>query len=106
MRDQFYGGRLLFKKQESESCFILQTTPDIFQTCSDSVSGLSYELFYSAGLTNFICQLSVEVSLVTMPPTRVIKSFFTASSKRSCQHVENETPADEGEVGEGDLIKM
>ena len=26
------------------------------QTCSDSLSGLSYDLFYSAGLTNFICR--------------------------------------------------
>ena len=34
-----------------------------------------------------------------MPPKRTIKSFFTASSKRSCQHIENETAADDGEVG-------
>ena len=38
--------------------------------------GLSYELFYSAGLTNFIYQLSVEVSLVKMPPKRMIASFL------------------------------
>ena len=37
-------------------------------TCSDSLSGSSNELFYSAGRTNFIYQLSVEVSPVTMPP--------------------------------------
>ena len=63
-------------------------------------------LFYSGGLTNFPYQLSVEVSLVTMPPKRIIKSFFTATSKRSCQHIENETSANEGEVGGGGLIKM
>ena len=34
-----------------------------------------------------------------MPPKITIKSFFTASSKRSCQHIENETAADDGEVG-------
>ena len=54
--------------------------------------GLSYELFYCG-------QLSVDILLVTMPPNRTIKSFFlTASSKWSCQHVENKTAADEGKV--------
>ena len=44
-------------------------------------------------------QLSVEVSLVTIPPKRSIESFFTNSSKGSCQYIENhETAADEGEV--------
>ena len=33
-----------------------------------------------------------------MPSKRTIESFFTASSKRSCQHIENETAADEREV--------
>ena len=75
-------------------------------TCSDSSSGLSYELLYSAGLTNFSYQLSVEVSLVTMPPKRTIKSFFKTASKRTCQHIENETAVNEGEVGGGGLIKM
>ena len=55
------------------------------KTCSDSLSGLSYELFYATGVTNFIYLLSVEVSLVTMPLKRTIESFITASSKRSCQ---------------------
>ena len=62
---------------------------------------LSYELFHSASITNSIYQLSVAVSLVTMPPERTIESFFTASTKRTCQHIENETTADEGEVWEG-----
>ena len=45
--------------------------------------------------------------LVTMPPKRTIESFFTASSNRSCQHIDNETAANEGEVGGGGgLIKM
>ena len=34
----------------------------------------------------------------TMPPKITIESFFTASSKRSCQHIENEPAADVGEV--------
>ena len=43
-----------------------------------------------------------------MPPKRIIESFFTASTKRNCQHVANETAADEREVGGGGgrLIKM
>ena len=38
MRDQLYFccGRLTLKKQESDSCFILQATPDIL-ACSGSV---------------------------------------------------------------------
>lgn len=34
-----------------------------------------------------------------MPPKRIIESFFMASTKRACQHNENETVVDEGEVG-------
>ena len=84
-------------------------------TCSDSLSGLPYELFYSASFTNFSYQLSVEVSrTVTMPPKRTIESFITAASERSCQHIENETAANEGKIGVkvinmlggGGLIKM
>ena len=45
--------------------------------------------------------MSVE-PLVTTPPKRTMKSFFTAASKRSCQHIENETAANEGKVGGGD----
>ena len=70
-------------------------------TCSESLAGLSYELFYSAGLTNFSYQLSVEVSLVITPPNRTMESFSIAASKQSCQHIENETAANEGEVREG-----
>ena len=69
------------------------------QTSSDSLSGLSYELFYSTGFTTFIDQLSVEVLLLTMPPKIAIESFFTTSSKRTSR--QNETAADEGEVGRG-----
>ena len=67
-----------------------------------------YELFYSAGLTNFSYQLSVEVSLVTkvtMPPKRTTECFLSAPPERSCQHIEIETAANEGEVG-GGLIKI
>lgn len=69
------------------------------QTSSDSLSGLSYELFYSTGLTTFIDQLSAEVSLATMPPwpKTTIDSFFTTSSKRTCR--QNETTADGGGAG-------
>ena len=49
---------------------------------------------------------AVEVSQVTVSPKRTTESFFTASSKRSCQHIENETAADEGEVGWGGKIGM
>ena len=38
------------------------------------------------------------VPLVTISPKRTTESFLTASSKRSCQHIENETAADEGNV--------
>ena len=75
------------------------------QTCSDSLSGLSYELFCSAGLTNFPIR-SVEVSPVTVPPKRTTVAFFTVASKQSCQNIENETTANEGEVGAGWVIKM
>lgn len=61
--------------------------------------GLSFELFYSAGLTN-----NCKISLVTMPPMRTNELFFKAASKRSRHHIENKTAANEGEVGEG--IKM
>ena len=38
----------------------------------------------------------MEVSLITMYPKRTIESFFTASLiKRSYQHIENDTAADE-----------
>ena len=56
--------------------------------------GLSYELFYSAGLTNFC-----KISLVTTPPMRTNELFFQAVSKRSRHHIENKTAANEGEVG-------
>ena len=58
----------------------------------------SYELFYCAGFTNFSYQLSVEISQLTMPSKRAIESFITAASGRSCQHIENETAANEEEV--------
>ena len=35
-----------------------------------------------------------------MPPKRTIASFITAASEPGCQHIENETAANEGEVGE------
>ena len=62
-------------------------------TLSDSLSGSSNELFYSAGHTNFIYQLSVEVSLVRMSPKRTFESLFTSSWEQSCQHDENDTAA-------------
>ena len=34
-----------------------------------------------------------------LPPKRTIESFFMASTKQACQHNENETVVDEGEVG-------
>ena len=43
----------------------------------------------------------MEISLVTMPSKRTMASFFTAASKRSRQHIENKTAANEGEVGGG-----
>ena len=42
---------------------------------------------------SFFCQLSVEISLVTISPKRTIESFY-------------ETAVDEGEVGGGGPIKM
>ena len=68
-------------------------------TCSDSLSGLSYELFYSGWVTNFSYQLSVEVSLVRIPPKRTMESFFKATPKRSCQHIENELQRMKGKLG-------
>ena len=46
-----------------------------------------------------------------MTPKTTIESFITAASERSCQHIENETAANEGEVGElgwrgGEVIRM
>ena len=73
--------------------------------CSHNLSGLSFELFYSAGLTNFSYQLSGEVSPVTMPPMRTNESFFKAASKRSRHHIESETAANEGEVRGGGTDK-
>lgn len=52
-------------------------------------------------LKSLFLPLSVEVSLVTMPPKRTIDSFFTASSRRRCQQIQNETAADDGKVGGG-----
>ena len=40
-----------------------------------------------------------------MPPKRTMELFFTAASKRCCQHIENETAGNEGEVV-GGVIKM
>ena len=40
--------------------------------------------------------------MVTTPPKRTMEFFFTAASKRSCQHIENEIAVNEGEVGGGD----
>ena len=39
-----------------------------------------------------------------MPRKRTIEAFFTAASKRTCEHVENGTAANEGEIG--GMIKM
>ena len=50
--------------------------------------------------------MSAKVSLVTMPPKRTMESFFTAASKRSCQHIENKTAANEVEVGREAVIKV
>ena len=47
----------------------------------------------------FLINQSVEISLVTMSPKRTMESFFTAASKEAAQHIENETAANEGEVG-------
>ena len=71
------------QKQQSDPCFIVQTTPDILvrHVQTGSFSGLSHELLYSAGLTNFSYLFSVEVSLETMSPKRKMESFFTAASK-------------------------
>ena len=91
MCDQFCCGRLEFKKQESDSCFVLQAIPDILaRHVQAGYLGcrLSYLL---TALSNFSYQLSAEVSLVTMPPKRTMESFFTAASERGCQHIENET---------------
>ena len=108
MRDQFFCGRLPFKKQ-SDSCFILQTSPDILARHVQTVClVLSDELFYSAGLKNFSYQMSVEVSLVTMPPKGTIKSVFKAASKRSCRHIEMKLQIMKGELrgGGGDKNGM
>ena len=40
-----------------------------------------------------------------MPPKRTIESFFKAASKRRCQHIENETEVNEGEVW-GEVINV
>ena len=46
--------------------------------------------------------MSAEVSLVTKPPKRTMESFFTALSKRSYQHIENETAERmKGKLGRG-----
>ena len=39
---------------------------------------------------------------MTMPPKRTIESFITVASERSCQHIKNETAANE----EGGVIKF
>ena len=67
-------------------------------TCSDSLYALSCEKFYSTGLTNFIKQLSVEVSIVTTSK-ETYGIIFTALSKRRCQNIENDNKVNQGEVG-------
>ena len=71
------------------------TTPDILAdlTCSDCLSGLSYELFYSAGLLNFIYNCQQRFYWKKMPLKRTIESFFIirASPRRSYQCIETET---------------
>ena len=71
---------------------------------SDSLSGFSYELFYSASFTNFSYQLLVEVSLVTMPPKRTIKSFGCIRVKLSTYWKWN-CSKQRGSWGDG-VIKM
>ena len=69
------------------------------RTCSDSLSGSSNELFYSAGHTNFIYQLSVELGFTSNNASkRTIKLSFMALSKQSGQHIEKETAVDERKV--------
>ena len=48
----------------------------------------------------------VEVSLVTMPPKRIIELLFRASTKLTCRPIENETAADEVEGGREGVIKI
>ena len=62
MRDQFCCSLLPYKKQGSDSCLILQTTPDILARHVQTVC-LGCRMSYSVCLTNFSHQLSVEVSL-------------------------------------------
>ena len=50
--------------------------------------------------------LFLSLNSKTMPPKGTIKSFFTASEKRSCQHIENETAADEEGRGRADKNGM
>ena len=68
--------RLSFKSQQSDSFHFTDNSRHLGETCSVSLSGLSYELFSFAGVTNFIYQLSIGVSLVRMRPKRTIESFF------------------------------
>ena len=63
-------------------------------------SHLFIQLFYSAVLSNFISLLSVEVSLVTNCIQRE-RSNNLLLLHQGCQHIENGTAADEGEVGGG-----
>ena len=58
----FVTAGFLLKKQESDSFFILQRTPDILVRHVQTVClrcAMSFDL--PAGLINFICQLSIEV---------------------------------------------
>ena len=68
--------RLSFKSQQSDSFHFTDNSRHLGETCSVRLSGLSYELFSFAGVTNFIYQLSIGVSLVRMRPKRTIESFF------------------------------
>ena len=92
--------------------FMLETNNQINNEClpkfvqTDNASSSVKTTIFSAGLTIFSYQLSVEVSLVTMPAKRIIKSSFTFASKRNFQNSANETAANDRDIGGGGVIKM
>ena len=66
-----------FKKQESDTCLILQTTPDILARHVQIQSfWVVVSVILFCGLANFSYQSSVEVSFVTMPSKRAMESFW------------------------------
>ena len=87
------------KKKVPDSCFILQTTPNILLDMFRQFVWIVVLVILFYRSYKFYLSIVGRGFNSKNDSKDTVESFFTASSKRSCQHIENETAANEGEGG-------